>query len=96
MKQPRKRAAWTFVAGTALLGGVCGLTQCSQQAQSPDTIVQVALLVLSNNGVGVVVSQPDGTPASLGGEFPSGKYAVSVAQVAGGPPRRYEVRVEKL
>ena len=43
-----------------------------------------------------VVSQPDGTPATLGGEFPGGKYAVSVAEVSGVPPRRYEVRVEKL
>jgi hypothetical protein len=51
---------------------------------------------LDSNRTWCVVSQPDGTPASLGGEFPGGKYAVSVAQVSGGPPRRYEVRVEKL
>jgi hypothetical protein len=51
---------------------------------------------LETNRTWCVVSQPDGTPASLGGEFPGGKYAVSVAEVSGAPPRRYEVRVEKL
>jgi len=43
-----------------------------------------------------VMTQPDGTPAALGGEFPSGDYSVSVAEVAGTAPRRYEVRVQRL
>lgn len=51
---------------------------------------------LDSNRTWCVISQPDGTPATLGGKFPSGKYAVSVAELSGAAPRRYEVRVEKL
>ena len=43
-----------------------------------------------------VMTQPGGRPAAIGGELPSGQYAVSVAAVSSAVPRKYEVRVVRL
>ena len=51
---------------------------------------------LDSNRTWCVMTQPDGTPAVLGGAFPSGQYAVSVVEARGATPRTYEVRVVKL
>jgi hypothetical protein len=59
-------------------------------------LATLRLTNLETNKTWCVMTQTDGTPAALGGEFPSGQYAVNVAEVSSAPPRKYEVRVEKL
>jgi hypothetical protein len=51
---------------------------------------------LDTNKTWCVMTKPDGTPATIAGDLPSGMYSVSVAEIVGAPPRRYEVKVEKL
>jgi hypothetical protein len=51
---------------------------------------------LESNRTWCVMTKDDGTPAMVGGELPMGTYEVSVAEMRGAEPRRYELRVEKL
>ena len=51
---------------------------------------------LESNRTWCVMTKPDGTPASLVGEFPQGNYAIAVAESRSDVPRRYEVTFEKL
>ncbi|HEY2510724.1 MAG TPA: hypothetical protein VGI39_07705 [Polyangiaceae bacterium] len=64
------------------------------EPQLPATMLHVTNL--DSNKTWCVMSKPDGSPATIAAEFPSGHYAVSVAEVNGAAPRKYEVRVEKL
>jgi hypothetical protein len=59
-------------------------------------LATLRLTNLETNRTWCVMTRRDGAPAALGGEFPSGQYGVSVAEVSSAPPRKYEVRVEKL
>jgi hypothetical protein len=51
---------------------------------------------LESNKTWCAMTRPDGTPAAIGGELPSGQYAVSVAESASAAPRKYEVRILRL
>lgn len=51
---------------------------------------------LESNRTWCVMTKADGTPAALVGEFPSGNYAVAVAESRSAAPQRYEVTFEKL
>ena len=69
-------------------------------AQSPGEpalpLTMLHLTHLETKRTWCVVTHPDGTPAAIGGEFPSGQYAVSVAEARTAAPRKYEVRVQRL
>jgi hypothetical protein len=60
----------------------------------PVTIMR--LTHLETNRSWCLVTRADGTPAMIGGEFPSGQYAVSVSEMSSATPHHYEVRVERL
>ena len=64
------------------------------EAALPMTMLH--LTHLDSNRTWCAMTQADGTPAIIAGEFPSGQYTVSVAEVKGAAPRAYEVRVVKL
>jgi hypothetical protein len=51
---------------------------------------------LESNKTWCAMTRPDGTPAAIGGELPSGQYAVSVGASASAAPRKYEVRILRL
>jgi hypothetical protein len=51
---------------------------------------------LDSNRTWCVMTKADGTPAALVGEFPSGVYAIAVAESKSAAPQRYEVTFEKL
>lgn len=64
------------------------------EAPLPTTMLHVTHL--ASNRTWCVMTQADGSPAAIADEFPSGDYAVSVAELRGAQPRKYEVRVQKL
>jgi hypothetical protein len=51
---------------------------------------------LATNKTWCALTRADGTPAAIGGELPSGKYAVSVGESASAAPRKYEVKILRL
>ncbi len=72
---------------TILLGAAAG------EPALPLTMLRVTSLETKQTWC--AVSRPDGTPAAIGGELPSGDYAVSVAE-AGNGAHKYEVRILRL
>jgi hypothetical protein len=59
-------------------------------------LAMLHLTHLDSNRTWCVMTHADGTPAAIGGELPSGQYAVSVAEIRTALPRKYEVRVLRL
>ena len=59
-------------------------------------LTMLHLTHLETNRTWCVMTRADGTPAAIGGELPSGQYAVSVAEMRTAQPRKYEVRILRL
>jgi hypothetical protein len=67
-----------------------------QLGEPPLPVSMLHLTHLESNRTWCVMTREDGTPASLADELPMGTYAVSVLEMRGEAPRRYELKVRKL
>jgi hypothetical protein len=67
-----------------------------EKGHPPLPVTMLHITHLESNRTWCVMTKPDGTPAAIAADFPSGMYAVSVAEPRSSSPRRYEITLEKL
>ncbi len=67
-----------------------------EKGHPPLPVSMLHITHLDSNRTWCVMTKPDGTPAAIAAEFPSGMYAVSVAEPRTAIAQRYEITLEKL
>lgn len=67
-----------------------------ETGEGPLPVSVLHITHMESNRTWCVTTKPDGSPAVLASELPSGMFAVAVAEMRGAEPRRYEVKIEKL